>query len=583
MRGLVDICEWRTSLEDLRKQPRRHKDMDNKVLQLLQLSYNRLNDIQLQGCFLHCALYAEGYVFPKDELVESWIRDGLMEKIESRHKQIDKGHTVINRLLEACLLEISFNTCVVKMHDVVRDMAVKAIRENHHFMIRAREQLRDLPCEEQWIEDLNKILLMRNEMKLIQPSDPPKCPNLQTFLLQDNWKLQQISDSFFSHMKGLMYLDFTDCRDIRRLPDSISNLENLRALVLRHCWALTYVPSLVKLRKLKELDLSWCSKLEDAPDGMEELVNLRYLNIMDSEKLVLRWDCLSSKLPNLEDLRLEPSINNIMAKDLMKLEKLERLEGWWVRDIQDLNSYAKSLHPYQLKHYGIVVGPNLPSPFGLERCLDRTMHIIGYRPSEEILVLPCDLQELIMVSSDFGGVRSLVDLGVPSLDGLTILSLWNAANLKALAMGGVLLPSSLKELGITECHEIKQMFSANQILPNLKRIHVRDCDALEEIFGGLHPDKNIKVIKLPKLTLLELSALPRLRSICDGGLPMACDSIQSIYIFGCWELKTLPLVVHSPLPSLRIRAERRWWEALQWEWEWEGNNSPSKHVLQPFV
>ncbi|GAB4830040.1 hypothetical protein Ancab_040672 [Ancistrocladus abbreviatus] len=159
MRGIVDICEWRNALEELKKPTRQHEDMDKEVLKLLQLSYDRLNDVQLQNCFLHCALYYEDYSFGKDGLVESWIRDGLIEKIESRQKQIDKGHTMINRLLEACLLEAGHHSGV-KMHDVLRDMAVKVARESHHFMIRAGEQLQDLPCEEEWTEDLRKISLM---------------------------------------------------------------------------------------------------------------------------------------------------------------------------------------------------------------------------------------------------------------------------------------------------------------------------------------------------------------------------------------------------------------------------------------
>ncbi|GAB4829824.1 hypothetical protein Ancab_040663 [Ancistrocladus abbreviatus] len=667
MKGLVDICEWSTSLEDLRKPARQHKDMDKKVLQLLQSSYNHLNDEQLQMGFLYCALYPEDNKFDRDELVESWIRDGLMEQIESRQKQIDKGHTMINRLLEACLLErvVNSHDHDVKMHDVVRDMAVKVAIENHHFMIRACERLRNLPREEEWTEDLNKISLMENEMELIQPSHPPSCPNLQTFLLQENMQLQRISDSFFSHMKGLMYLDLSYCFSIRRLPDSISNLENLRALVLSSCEALEYVPSLAMLRKLKELDLSYCKELKDAPNGMEELVNLRYLNIKDSKELKLRWDLLSSKFPDLEDVRLEWSMNSIMVEDLMKLQKLERLDGWWTCDIQDFNCYINSLRHNYLNHCKILVQLKR----GHIYLSDRILRIEKCGPGEGMLVLPSDLQELNMESCEFGGVRSLVDVGVPipSLHGLTRLSLCNVANLIALTMGGVLLPSSLRELKIVKCHEIKQIFSANQILPNLESIYIRDCNALEEIFGEPNPDENVKVVNLPKLTRLELEGLLRLRSICGEGLLMACDSIQrinirscwelkqilsanqilpnlesmtirdcnaleeifggshpdenvkvlnlpkltrlilnglpslrsicgggllmardsfiSIEIRNCWELKTLPLLVHSPNPRLTIHAGNRWWESLQWEWEWdgEGNNSPSEHVLQPFV
>ncbi|GAB4829837.1 hypothetical protein Ancab_040666 [Ancistrocladus abbreviatus] len=337
---------------------------------------------------------------------------------------------------------------------------------------------------------------MENEMELIQPNHPPSFPNLQTFLLQENTQLQQISDSFFSHMKGLMHLDLSYCFSIRRLPDSISNLENLRALVLSSCEALEYVPSLAKLRKLKELDLFDCKELKDAPDGMEELVNLRYLNIKDSKELKLRWDLLSSKFLDLEDLRLEWSMNNIMVEDLMKLQKLERLDGWMC-DIQDFNRYINALRHNYLNHCKILVQLKR----GHMYLSDRIMRIEKCGPGEGMPVLPSDLQQLIMESCDFGGVRSIVDVGVPSLHDLTILQLSEVANLKALAMGGVLLPSSLKKLMIFKCHELEQIFSTSQVLPNLESILIEDCKAVEEIFGEPHLDEKIKVINLPKLTL----------------------------------------------------------------------------------
>ena len=64
--------------------------------------------------------------------------------------------------------------------------------------------------------------------------------NLSTFVLQDN-QLEVIPESFFINMPGLRVLSLSHTRIIK-LPDFISDLEELQVLDLNSCKKLKQVP-----------------------------------------------------------------------------------------------------------------------------------------------------------------------------------------------------------------------------------------------------------------------------------------------------------------------------------------------------
>jgi disease resistance protein RPS2 len=117
---------------------------------------------------------------------------------------------------------------------------------------------------------------MQNKIVEIPSSHSPWCPYLSTLLLCQNLSLEFIADSFFKQLHGLKVLDLS-YTGIENLPDSVSDLVTLTALLLKECDNLRHDPSLEKLRALKRLDLSSTWALEKMPQGMECLTNLRYL------------------------------------------------------------------------------------------------------------------------------------------------------------------------------------------------------------------------------------------------------------------------------------------------------------------
>ncbi|KMT13041.1 hypothetical protein BVRB_4g087550 [Beta vulgaris subsp. vulgaris] len=279
MRDIVDIHEWKNVLKEL-KDVCGQVDMEDDVLRVLQYSYDRLNDKLVQNCFLTCILYYEDEKIKRTTLIDLWINEGLLDEMESMDEQVNKGYSVLNKLVNWCLLQSTFDLdeeeCV-KMHDLIRDMAVMITKESPRFIAKSGLMMQHVPKDEQWSKDLKKVSLSHNDIKEIPCGMAPVTPHLTVLLLSHNYYLSKIPESFFMHMRSLVVLDLSHTK-IECLPESISNLKNLRALLLKRCRALRKIPEsfFMHMRSLTVLDLSY-TNIESLPESVSNLENLRAL------------------------------------------------------------------------------------------------------------------------------------------------------------------------------------------------------------------------------------------------------------------------------------------------------------------
>ena len=65
------------------------------------------------------------------------IDEGVIKGPKSRMAEFDKGHSILNILENVCLLERIDGGSVVKMHDLIRDMAIQIHQENSPVMVKA--------------------------------------------------------------------------------------------------------------------------------------------------------------------------------------------------------------------------------------------------------------------------------------------------------------------------------------------------------------------------------------------------------------------------------------------------------------
>ncbi|KAH7690199.1 P-loop containing nucleoside triphosphate hydrolase protein [Dioscorea alata] len=275
---------WRNALQQLKtSRADQIHGMGEEVFQSLRFSYSWLSSDTIRACFLYCALYPEDYRILVDELIEHWMAEGLINEKGSIQNDKDKGHAYVKELKDACMIEsVEDDNKLVRMHDLIRDLAIKITRDNPGqplFMAKAGLGLTESPEEEEWVESLQRVSLMKNDIKAFVGQ--PNCSRLSTLLLHHNFGSEvTFSDTFFKHMHNLRVLNLSDTR-IKSLPDSISELVHLQALILTSCDRLKHLPSLAKLQKLRQLELGGLESMKELPHGLENLVKLRHLDISE--------------------------------------------------------------------------------------------------------------------------------------------------------------------------------------------------------------------------------------------------------------------------------------------------------------
>ncbi|KAJ9160127.1 hypothetical protein P3X46_025558 [Hevea brasiliensis] len=321
MKQVDDIHEWSNALDKLRRSIPEQENLE--IFNELKRSYDYLNDPTLQQCFLYLALYQGLWDYEREEMIEFLIDVEVIEG-ESRREEFNEGHTMLDKLLNLCLLEEEEeeDTYTVRMHNLLKNMAIQIMNADARVIVKNDEELSEMPEWGNWSKDLVRISLSGNDIHKIPSGHSPSCPNLSTALLGKNRNLSLIGYSFFKQLHSLKMLDLS-WTAIEKLPTSISHLVNLSALLLRGCEKLRHVPSLAALWALKKLDL-YGSGVEKVPKGIKLLSNLRYLDLRGTRIEELQAGILP-KLSQLRFLRLGFSFT-VEGKEVASLRKLEELQ-----------------------------------------------------------------------------------------------------------------------------------------------------------------------------------------------------------------------------------------------------------------
>ncbi|GKU97741.1 hypothetical protein SLEP1_g10839 [Rubroshorea leprosula] len=554
MKGMSDPHLWKNVLNELREQKRMVAGTEVDEFRILKFSYDQLKDEKIQHCFLCCALYPEDHEIQKDEIIEYWIEEGLIDEMQTRQAMKFKGHGILWKLEGNCLLEFikdKYKGECVRMHDLLRDMALHITRTSPRFLVKAGTTSELPPEEHEWKEDILKVSLMYNYIKEIPSSLPsPKCPMLTTLLLSYNLFLT-IPEYFFDHMLGLKILDLSYNVCLESLPNSVSRLENLTALLLRGCTHLRKIPSLYNLRVLKNgsypLRKRWRT-LSKIPDGiLPNLSKVQYLGL--DYKILLKVEEIK-KLVKLESFR-----GRFLTAHDMSIFFNSRRDGlsWY-----NLHIGGLKVDPVNFGYFGSM---NFIRCYGVDICGEPTL-----LPSDvqNLEVMECnDMRSLNDISGfqdatdlqeckiyDCEGIECFLSSWSNQLPSLRFLELSHLKNLKVMfeveATAKSVPPpitfSSLKVITISFCVKIKKLFSPRllplEFLQNLEEIEVKYCIQLEEIIASEPEREGERVSKviLPKLKRLMLLALPALRNICSSSAVLVCDSIKDLEFANCLNL-----------------------------------------------
>ncbi|XXG59688.1 hypothetical protein AAC387_Pa04g1727 [Persea americana] len=434
--------------------------------------------------------------------------DGIFDEIEDREKGFDKGYAIINDLKDVCMLENGkhdgLNISFVKMHDLLRDLAIAITKKSHQFVVKVRSKVGKFPWDENLMGDVIRVSLMYSDIEML--SCQPKCPKLSTLLMEGS-TLGNIDHLFFEHMQNLRVLDLSrTC--IKFLPQSLSNLVNLHALLLRDCWKLTEVPSVVQLTELRVLNLTGTA-IRYLPDGMDGLTNLRCLGLSATKSLEMVPVGAISSFSHLEELSMVESKwkwssnenrngRGAGVEDIVGLMHLKKLLVDFV-DLSALSSYVRAGHWRGLNCFVLSVGYECAfvDVTGLQNNF--------YSRERQVYVSGIGCMNSVAFPKS-----NLIELGISDLHNLSTIYMEEPTQGDNLA--------NLKYIHIENCPKLRYVFSVGwlQTLQNLECIWVSSCEAMEEMVVDLleweNPNTKLHLNTLANLKYLHISNCPKLNA-----------------------------------------------------------------------
>ncbi|CAK9150293.1 unnamed protein product [Ilex paraguariensis] len=626
MRGNTMVEVWDHALDALRMSMPSIEGIEDKLYRPIKWSYDLLQSEQLKSCFLCCCLYPEDFSIEVSELIQLWFAEGLLDKHQSYEALENQGMAIIGSLMDSCLLDPASQGDAVKMHDVVRDVAIwiaSSTEDGIKSFIQSGIGLRQLPDNDLW-KSSKRLSFVNNEITRL-PDSVMLCPQASTLLLRGSRFLEKVPHSFLLGFQVLRILVLSgSC--IRSLPDSLLQLGELRALLLRGCNDLQNLPPLEGLSRLQILDCSG-TRISTLPEGMEKMTNLRQLDLSYTSHLKTINSGTLSKLSNLEFLNMRCSgywwgmeenvkMGHAPFEEILRLERLTVL----YIDLQTVpHSTSKDFTTWiqGLKKFGIFIsdygrrdhivenseGISFRPPHFVRRHVSlRNYNLSAARQSWWLLInatsvdicgcsyINLMLENLAMNSSrvgSFAGLKSLTigkckygfQPGVgrdgaqfdmlPNLEHLHLFSLDFLDSLSDLVHYLGLKFSRLRLLEVIGCPQLKYLLSIGGsilVLRELKEIKVRSCEKFDELFrygsSGQIMDEEPVV---PNLKMLELKGLPKLETLCKENELL--QQLEQLEVLECNLVRKLPLTVQKANNIKEIRGEQQWWSQLEWDEE----------------
>ncbi|CAN6341571.1 unnamed protein product [Urochloa humidicola] len=548
-------------------------DMNN-ILPALRLSYRHLPAI-LKQCFAFCSVFPKDYVFERGRLVQIWMALGFIQP-QGRRRMEDIGSSYFDELLSRSFFQHHKDGYV--MHDAMHDLAQSVSIDE---CIRLDDPPRSpaksarhlsFSCHNRSWTSFEAFLGFKR---------------VRTLLLLNGYKsmTSSIPRDLFCKLTYLHALDLHR-RDITELPESIGNLKMLRYLNLSGTGIKRLPSSIGRLFSLQTLKLQHCHVLDCLPESITNLVNLRCLEartelitgiagignltcLQHLEEFVVRKDkgykiselkamtgikghiCIR----NLENVASAEEANEVSLSNKTNINTLHLV--WSDRrcstsektdkDIEILE-YLQPHHELSELTVKAFAGFNFPDWLSTLTHL-QTIHLsdctncsvlpaLGALPLLKFLDIG-GFHAVNQINQEFSGTSEVK--GFPSLKELVFEDIANLKNWTSVQDGQLL--SSLTELAVIDCPLLAEFPSLPSSLVNLK-IFETGFTILPEIHT---PSSQLP----PSMASLQIHQCPNLTSLEQGLLCQNLLALQQLTITNCPELTHLPVEGFRALTALK--------------------------------
>ncbi|ESR40395.1 hypothetical protein CICLE_v10024865mg [Citrus x clementina] len=462
--------EWAHAIEVLRSSASKFSGMEKKALSRLKFSYDFLPSNETRFCLLYCGFFPEDYSISIEDLIDCWICEGFLDEYNGVGAR-NQGYSLIRSLLHACLLEEEDDNRV-KMHDVVRDMALwiasTTEKQEERYLVLAGVGLTETPRSELW-QEVTRMSLMQN--KIWRLPESPASPHLLTLFLSSNY-ISMANEEFFQSMASLRVLKLSNSFSLSRFP--LKYLVNLKCLNLEYTYRIYKIPGQVisNLKMLEALRMFKCGSSKQESDSIlfggslvlvEELLGLERLNVLTitlqsfaALHRLLTSPSLQSIFSNTPSLCLRNchSLSSLSVFTLASLRHLEALDMTNCKDLEEMEiDYAgeevkriRETHGFFSLHKVSIWGSKL-----------RHVTWLILAPNlKHIEVYNCRYLDEIISLEKLGEVPSEEMQNLFPFARLESLSLYALGNLRSIYPKALPFPH-LKELEVNLCPKLEKL------------------------------------------------------------------------------------------------------------------------------
>ncbi|XLR06672.1 hypothetical protein S83_034610 [Arachis hypogaea] len=548
-----NIHVWKDTLNQLEKFG--DEQLQEITYSALELSYKRLRGYEMKALFLLCATIGEYITI--DYLFKYGMGLGIFSNTNTMEGARDRLHNMISALKASCLLvEDGTSTTTVKMHDVVREVAISIALRDHHILAKYRDDLKEFPPMD-ILSECSQIILFQGGFREL----PEKLDNHNLkFLYLCKFDLSlEVPNSFFEGTKILEVLDLTGL-NLASLPTSFLFLTNLKTLCLDQCilgnidavgalknleilslWKSSMMKlsrEIGKLTRLKMLDLSH-SGIEIIPPGIiSSLIKLEELYMGNTS---IKWAVENPydqnenasldelrQLSNLTALELQIQEARMLPRDLIfdKLERFKIVIGdiWEWADIEDPT----------LKTLKLKLGTNIHLEHGIKGLIRRAENLYldevgGIRNLlyqlngdgfPQLKHLHVQNNAIIKHIIDFTE-RTRIPTPFQNLEKLVIQ---NLSKMEKICHGPLAINSfaKLQAIKVENCNKVKYLISVSMLkgMSHLSELEVSQCNLMKEVVFDdgdaiAMNGETGETIQFPRLHSLTLQHLDELESFSN--------------------------------------------------------------------
>ncbi|XP_057994358.1 disease resistance protein At4g27190-like [Hevea brasiliensis] len=217
--------KWDDTLQRLKNSNLQGVSRD--VFSRIELSYKLLEDEEAKSCFLLCSLFPEDFNVPVEDLVRYGMGLRLFKNVDKVHHARTRVYNLIDELKESFLLLEGDRHDYVKMHDIVRDVAISiASRDKQWHTLQSEAKMK-------WLEEdgyKHCIVISLSYEKISDQLNDLEYPKLELLQIWDDCWSPGLPNNVYAGMKELKVLALSS--SFTSLPQSLDVLRNLRTLCL---------------------------------------------------------------------------------------------------------------------------------------------------------------------------------------------------------------------------------------------------------------------------------------------------------------------------------------------------------------